>query len=83
MLLSDQHNSDLNHLALHDAREFMPCSSLAVVWITETEHQIFLQTGYHVFLQHASALLQTGYHGFLRQASALYMHADLAIHVQR
>jgi len=27
----------------------MPCSSLAFVWITETEHQVFLQTGYHVF----------------------------------
>jgi len=46
----------------------MPCSSLAFIWITETEHQVFLQTGYHVFLQ---------------QASAVYMHADLAIHVQR
>jgi len=46
----------------------MPCSSLAFVWITETEHQVFLQAGYHVFL---------------RLASALYMHADLAIHVQR
>jgi len=45
----------------------MPCSSLAFVWITETEHLVFLQTGYHVFLQHASAL---------------YMHADLAIYVQ-
>ena len=45
----------------------MPCSSPAIVWITETEHQVFLQTGYHVFLRHASAL---------------YMHADLAIHVQ-
>ena len=31
------------------------------------ENQVFLQTGYHVFLRHASAL---------------YMHADLAIHVQ-
>jgi len=55
-------------LALYDAREFMPCSSLAFVWITETEHQVFLQTGYHVFLRHASGL---------------YMHADLAICVQR
>jgi len=27
----------------------MPCSILAFVWITETEHQVFLQTGYHVF----------------------------------
>jgi len=46
----------------------MPCNSLAFVWITETEHQVFHQTGYHVFLQHSSAL---------------YMHADLAIYVQR
>jgi len=46
----------------------MPCSSLAFFWITKTEHQVFLQTGYHVFLRHASAL---------------YMHADLAIYVQR
>jgi len=61
----------------------MPCSGLAFAWITETEHQVFLQTGYHVFLRHASALLQTGYHIFLRHASALDMHADLAIHVQR
>jgi len=45
----------------------MPCISLAFVWITETEHQVFLQTGYHVFLQHASALC---------------MHPDLAIYVQ-
>ena len=45
----------------------MPCSILAFVWITETE-QVFLQTGYHVFLRHSSAL---------------YMHADLAIYVQR
>ena len=51
-----------------DAREFMPCSSLDFVWITEREHQIFLQTGYHVFLWHASAP---------------YMHADLAISLQR
>jgi len=65
MLLSNQYNLDL---ALYDAREFMPCSSLAFVWITETEHQVFLQTGYHVFLRHASAP---------------HMHADLAIHVQR
>jgi len=42
----------------------MPCSSLAFVWITETEHKIFLHTGYHVFLRHASAL---------------YVRADLAI----
>jgi len=61
----------------------MPCSSLAFVWITETEHQVFVQTGHHVFLQHASALLQTVYHVFLQHTSALYMHADLAIHVQR
>jgi len=40
----------------------MPCSSQAFVWITETDHQVFHQTGHHVFL---------------RQASALYMHADL------
>jgi len=46
----------------------MPCSSLAFVYITETERQVFLQTGYHVFLQHASVL---------------YMHAELAIYVQR
>jgi len=46
----------------------MPCSSLAFVWITETEHQVFLQTGYHVFLRHASTL---------------YMHADLPMCVQR
>jgi len=46
----------------------MPCSILAFVWITKTEHQVFLQTGYHVFIQHASAL---------------YMHADLAIYVPR
>jgi len=46
----------------------MPCRSLAFVWITETEHQVFLQTGDHVFLRHVSAL---------------YMHADLAIFVQR
>jgi len=45
----------------------MPCSSLAFFWITETEHRVFLQTGYHVFILHASAL---------------YMHADLAIYVQ-
>jgi len=45
----------------------MPCSSLAFVWIIETEHKVFLQTGYDVFLRHASAL---------------YMHADLAISVQ-
>jgi len=44
----------------------MPCRSLAFVWITEIEHQVFLQTGYHVFL---------------RRASALYMLADLAIYV--
>jgi len=44
----------------------MPCSSLAFVRITETEHQVFHQTGSHVFLRHVSAL---------------YMHADLAIHV--
>jgi len=43
----------------------MPCSSLAFVWITETQ-QVFRQTGCHVFLRHASAL---------------YMHADLAIYV--
>jgi len=46
----------------------MPYSSLAFVWITETEHQVFLQTGCHVFL---------------RNASALYVHAGLATHVQR
>jgi len=46
----------------------MPCSSLAFVWTTETGHQVFLQTGYHVLLRHASAV---------------YMHADLAINVQR
>jgi len=46
----------------------MPSSSLAFVWITETEHQVFLQTGYHVFLRHAPAL---------------YMHEGLAIYVQR
>jgi len=46
----------------------MPCSSLAFVWIAETEHQVFLQTGYHVFLRHASAL---------------YVDAYLAIYVQR
>jgi len=46
----------------------MPCSSLAFVWNTETEHQVFLQTGYHVFLRHALALC---------------MHADLAKNVQR
>jgi len=45
----------------------MPCRSLAFVWITETEHQVFLQTGYHVFFPHDSEL---------------YMHADLAIYVQ-
>ena len=43
----------------------MPCSSLDFVWITETEHQVFLQTEYHAFLQHAPAL---------------YMHADLNLH---
>jgi len=42
----------------------MPCSSLAFVWITETEHQVFLQAEYHVFLQHSSAL---------------YLHADLYV----
>jgi len=46
----------------------MPCSSLAFVWIVETEHQVFLQTGYHVFLRHVLALC---------------MHANLAIYVQR
>jgi len=46
----------------------MPCSNLVFVWITEKEHQAFLQTGCHVFFQHASAQ---------------YMHADLAIRVQR
>jgi len=46
----------------------MPCSSLDIVWITETEHQVFLQTGYHAFFQHASAL---------------YMHAEIAIFAQR
>jgi len=46
----------------------MPCCSLVLVWITETEHQVFLHAGYHVFLRHASVL---------------YMHADLAIYVQR
>ena len=46
----------------------MPCCSLAFGWIIETEHQVFLQTGYHVFLRHASAL---------------YMHADLTISAQR
>ena len=45
----------------------MPFSSLAFVWITETEQQVFLQTGYHAFLRHASAL---------------YMHADLAKYAQ-
>jgi len=40
-------------------------SSLAFVWITDTEHQVFLERGYHAFR-----------HG--RQTSALYMHADLA-----
>ena len=59
----------------------MTCSSLAFVWITETEQQVFLQTGYHVFLRYASVLLQRRYHVFLRHASALYVHADLAIHV--
>jgi len=46
----------------------MPCNSLAFVWITETEHQVFFQTGYHVIPQNASAI---------------YVHADLALHVQR
>jgi len=46
----------------------MPCSSLAFVCIIETEHQVFLQTEYHVLFRHASVL---------------YMHADLAIQVQR
>jgi len=46
----------------------MPSSSLTFVWITETKHQVFLQTEYHVFLRHASAL---------------YMHADLAMYVQK
>jgi len=53
---------------MYDARDFMPCCSLAFVWITETEHQVFLQTGYHVFHRHASAL---------------YMHVELAISTQR
>ena len=45
------------------------CTHLAIsAQITDTEHQVFLHTGYHVFLRHASAL---------------YMHSDLAIHVQR
>jgi len=66
MLLSNQYNLDLKPTSLYDAREFMPCSSLAFVWIIQTEHQGFLQTGYHVFLRHASVL---------------YMHADLAIYV--
>jgi len=46
----------------------MPCSSLDFVWITETEHQVFLQTGYHAFLRHASTL---------------YMRAEIAISAQR
>jgi len=46
----------------------MPCSSLAFLWITETEQKVFLQTGYYAFLRHASAL---------------YIHADLAKCVQR
>jgi len=41
----------------------MPCCSLDFGWTTETGHQVFLQTGYHVFLRHASAQ---------------YMRADLA-----
>jgi len=46
----------------------MPYSSLDFVWITETEHQVFLQTGYHAFLHHASAL---------------HMYAEIAISEQR
>jgi len=46
----------------------MPCSSLAFVWITETEHQVYLQTGYHVFL---------------RYTSVVYVHADFGAYVQR
>jgi len=45
----------------------MPCSSPAFVWITETEHQVFLQTGYtfavfnneddcNAFLSHLNSL---------------------------
>jgi len=26
----------------------MPRTSLAFVWITDTEHQVFLETGYHL-----------------------------------
>jgi len=36
--------------------------------LLKTEHQVFLQTGYHAFLRHASAL---------------YMHAEIAISAQR
>jgi len=46
----------------------MPCRSLDFVWITENRTPSFLQTGYHAFLRHASAL---------------YMHAEIAISVQR
>ena len=46
----------------------MPSSSLDFVGITETEHQVIFQTGYHAFLRHASAL---------------YMHAEIAISAQR
>ena len=28
----------------------MPSSSLAFVRITQTEHQVFVQTGYHAFI---------------------------------
>jgi len=57
-------------LILNDAREFMPRSSLAFVWITGREHQVFLQTEYDAFR-----------HG--RHASALYVHVDLAKYAQR
>jgi len=48
----------------------MPRSSLAFVWITGREHQVFLQTEYDAFR-----------HG--RHASALYVHVDLAKYAQR
>ena len=52
MLSSNQYNLDLKPPGFI----FMPCSSLDFVWITEAEHQVFLQIGYHAFLCHASAL---------------------------
>ena len=68
ILLSKQYNLDVKPHIIIWRQGIQALLQPSFVWITETEHKVFLQTGYHVFLRHTSVL---------------YVHADLAISAQR